>query len=206
MLTTIYLMRHSKNEIIENSIGNTLQEKNENAGLLEEGHSIIKNVLKSDELKNIDVIYSSHYKRAFQTAEYIAKENNIDVIVDERFGERKFGISSWDEKPKDFELKQFADEDFKVGNGECLKEVGKRVQEGLKDILNKHDGKRIVILTHGTASATLLKTWCDIEYLKPYKFNDKEFFDGNLNYCETFKLTFDNDKLINIENIKYKED
>ena len=31
------------------------------------------------------------------------------------------------------------------------------------------------------------------------KFNDKEIFDGKFNYCETFKLTFDNDKLINIE-------
>ena len=203
MITTVYLIRHSKNEIIEDSIGNTLQEKNENAKLTKEGHSIIEKISKHEELKNIDAIYSSNYKRAFQTAEYVAKENNLDIVIDERFGERKFGISSWEEKPKDFELKQFADENFKTPNGECIKEVQKRMYEGLLEVLDKHSGKKVVILTHGTATVSLLKIWCDIEYLKPYKYKGKEFFDGNVKYCETFKLTFDNDKLIDIENIKY---
>ena len=36
------------------------------------------------------------------------------------------------------------------------------------------------------------------------KFNGKIIFEGNLDYCETFKLEFDdNNKLINIENIKF---
>ena len=105
MLTTIYLIRHSKNERIEDSVGNTLQEKNENAKLLEEGHAIVKNICINNELKNIDVIYSSHYKRAFETAEYIAKENNLDILVDKRFGERKHGVASFDELPKDYEIK-----------------------------------------------------------------------------------------------------
>lgn len=203
MITTIYLMRHSKNEVIEDSIGNTLQEKNENAKLTKEGHSIIENISKSNELKNIDAIYSSNYKRAFQTAEYIAKENNLDIIIDERFGERKFGISSWDEKPKDFELKQFTDENFKTPNGECIKEVQKRMNDALLEVLNKHRGKKVVILSHGTATVSLLKIWCDIGYLKPYKYKGKEFFDGNVKYCETFKLTFKDKKLIDIQNIKF---
>ena len=206
MLTTIYLIRHSKTKPIEESGGNTLQEKNENVRLSEEGCSIIENISKSKELKKVNVIYSSNYKRSYETAEYIAKDNNLDIIVDERFGERKHGVSSFDELPKDFELKQFNDETFKVGNGECIKEVRIRMYDALKDILNKHNGKRVVILSHATAIASLLKTWCDISYLKPYKFNNIEFFDGNFNYCETFKLSFDNNKLINIENIKYEED
>lgn len=203
MLTTIYLMRHSKTKPIDESIGNTLQGKNENIGLSEEGCYIIENISKSKELKKVGVIYSSHYKRTFETAEYIAKENNLDVIVDKRFGERKHGVSSFDELPKDYEFKQFSDENFKVGDGESIKETQNRMNDALKDILNKHNGNRIVIVSHATAIASLLKTWCKI---RPYKFNGKEFFDGNFNYCETFKLLFDNDKLIDIENIKYKED
>ena len=36
-----------------------------------------------------------------------------------------------------------------------------------------------------------------------YYFKGNKFFDGKWNYCETFKLTFDDDnKLIDIENIK----
>ena len=148
MLTTIYLIRHSKTKPIEESIGNTLQEKNENIELSEEGHSIIEKISKSKELKKVGVIYSSHYKRTFETAEYIAKENNLDVIVDKRFGERKHGVSFFDELPKDYEFKQFSDENFKVGDGESIKETQNRMNDALKDILNKHNGKRIVVLSH----------------------------------------------------------
>ena len=206
MLTTIYLIRHSKTKPIEESIGNTLQEKNENIELSEEGCYIIENISKSKELKKVGVIYSSHYKRTFETAEYIAKENNLDVIVDKRFGERKHGVSSFDELPNDYEFKQFNDDNFKVGNGESLKEVRIRMQAALKDILDKYKEKRIVILSHSTAIASLLKTWCEIIYPDSYEFKGNKFFDGKWIACETFKLTFDNDKLINIENIKYKEE
>lgn len=206
MLTTIYLIRHSKTSGIDNSVGATLQEKNENVGLSKEGYSIIEKISKSNELKNIDVIYSSHYKRALYTAEYIAKENNLDTIVDERFGERKHGVSSFDELPNDYEFKQFNDDNFKVGNGESLTEVRIRMYNALQDILNKNKEKRIVVLSHSTAIASLLKTWCEIIYPDSYEFKGNKFFDGKWIACETFKLTFDNDKLINIENIKYKED
>ena len=206
MLTIIYLIRHSKTSGIDNSVGATLQEKNENVGLSEEGHSIIEKISKSNELKNVDYVYSSNYKRAIKTAEYIAKENNLDIIVDERIGERKHGVSSFDELPNDYEFKQFNDDNFKVGNGESLKEVRLRMQAALKNILDKYKGKRIVILSHSTAIASLLKTWCEIIYPDSYEFKGNKFFDGKWIACETFKLTFDNDKLINIENIKYKED
>ena len=63
---------------------------------------------------------------------------------------------------------------------------------------------KILIVGHSTATAFLLKTWCEISYSDNYKFNNKEFFDGKWNYCETFKLEFDeSDNLINIENIKF---
>lgn len=38
------------------------------------------------ELKNIDVLYSSHYVRAMSTAKYISESNNIMLNVDERLG------------------------------------------------------------------------------------------------------------------------
>lgn len=45
MITTIYLIRHSKTKPIEESFGDTLQEKNENIGLSKEDNLIsIKNI------------------------------------------------------------------------------------------------------------------------------------------------------------------
>lgn len=90
-----------------------------------------------------------------------------------------------------------------MGDGECLKEVQKRMYDALFDILNNCNGKRIVILSHSTAIASLLKTWCEIIYPNSYKFKENSFFNGKWIACETFKLTFNNDELINIENIKY---
>ena len=49
----------------------------------------------------------------------------------------------------------------------------------------------------------LFSNWCERQDNGTYKFNGKEFFDGKWNYCETFKLTFDEEnKLIDIINIK----
>ena len=38
-------------------------------------------------MKNIDVIWSSNYVRAIATAKYIARENNIEINIDEKLKE-----------------------------------------------------------------------------------------------------------------------
>ena len=159
MITTIYLIRHSKTKPIEESFGDTLQEKNENIGLSEEGKELVKNLCSNNKFKNIDIIYSSHYNRALSTANIIAKENNIDLIVDNRLGERKHGVSNFNELPENYEIKQFTDLNFKVGDGECINEVQKRMYDSLNDILSSNKGKNIIILSHSTAILSLLKPW-----------------------------------------------
>lgn len=74
------------------------------------------------------------------------------------------------------------------------------------EILNENKNKTIAIFSHATAISYLLKNWCDIEIIDDklrYSFNEKIILFGHFNYCETFKLYFDDDNdLINIENIK----
>ena len=90
-----------------------------------------------------------------------------------------------------------------MDNGESINEVINREENALNYILNNYKNKKILIVGHSTAMAALLSKWCNINYTDPYTYNNKEFFDGNWNYCETFKLEFDdNNNLINIENIK----
>lgn len=73
-------------------------------------------------------------------------------------------------------------------------------------ILNEHKSQRIAIVSHATAISYLLKKWCDIKMVDDklrYSFNNKILLDGYFNYCETFKLEFDDDNIIiNIENVK----
>ena len=60
-----------------------------------------------------------------------------------------------------------------------------------------------VEIVYRNAFSSLFSKWCEIDNKGICKFNNIQFFDGKWNYCETFKLTFDdNNNLVNIENIK----
>jgi len=209
MIKEVYLIRHSKPLKVNNDKNmDSLQIQNEKQPLSIEGENIAREKLNIDELKDIDKLYSSSYVRAISTAKYIAENNNIEINVINDFGERKFGINSWDELPDNFGEKQFLDENYKTEFGESQKEVRERTFNALMNVL-KNDEEKIAIVFHSTAMLFLIMTWCKAIPSKEdfsYKllFNDEEVFNGKIDYCEIFKLTFDDkNKLINIENIKH---
>ena len=203
-MTTIYLMRHS---IVFKDINNdynneSLQLQNEKMPLSVEGEELASNISKESELQNIDVVISSNYVRAMATAKYISNANKVNLIVNSSFGERKFGINSWDELPSDFGLRQNNDENYKVGDGESQKEVRERVYKALMEVVDKYKDKRIVIVSHGSAILWLLKQWCKVDLVDKYvTFNDKVILEDNVFNCTTFKLEFDDKRLVDIEKI-----
>ena len=203
-MTTIYLMRHSialKN--INNDYNNeSLQLQNEKMPLSIEGEELASNISKESELQNIDVVISSNYVRAMSTAKYIANANNVNLILNSDFGERKFGINSWDELPSDFGLRQNNDENYKMGDGESQKEVRERVYKALMKVIDEYKDKRIVIVSHGSAILWLLKQWCDVDLKnKCIIFNDKQILYDNIFNCTTFKLEFDDKRLVDIDKV-----
>ncbi len=206
-MTTIYLIRHSKPMKVNNTFNkDNLQLQNEKSSLSIEGEQIAKDKLNKKEFDGIDIIFSSNYVRTIQTAKYLSEKNNAEINVISDLGERKFGIDSWDELPDNFERKQFLDENYKLNNGENQKEVKDRMYSVIMKILNKYPNKRIAIVSHGTAISYLLKKWCDVNIVDDklrYSFKNEIILDGYFNYCETFKLVFDDEnKLIEIKNIK----
>lgn len=207
-MTTIYLIRHSKPLKVNNTFNNdNLQIQNEKSSLSIEGEQIAKEKLSNNEFDNLDVLYSSSYVRAIQTSKYLTIKNELEINIISDLGERKFGIDSWNQLPENFERKQFLDENYKIGNGESQKEVSNRMYSTILKILNENKNKRIGIVSHATAISYLLKNWCDIQVVEDklrYSFNNNIILDGYFNYCETFKLEFDdNNKIISIENIKF---
>ena len=206
-MTTIYLIRHSKPLKVNNTFNSdNLQIQNEKSSLSIEGEQIAQEKLNKNEFANIDVLFSSNYVRAIQTAKYLSAKNNLEINIISDLGERKFGIDSWDQLPENFERKQFLDENYKIGDGESQKEVSNRMYSTIMKILDENKNKSIAIVSHATAISYLLKKWCDIQVIDDklrYSFNNNIILDGYFNYCETFKLVFDdNNKIINIENIK----
>lgn len=188
---------------INNDYNNeSLQLQNEKMPLSIEGEELASNISKESELQNIDVVISSNYVRAMSTAKYIANANNVNLILNSDFGERKFGINSWDELPSDFGLRQNSDENYKLGDGESQKEVRERVYKALMDLIDKYKDKRIVIVSHGSAILWTLKEWCNVDLKnKRILFNDKIILYDNIFNCTTFKLEFNDKKLVNIDKV-----
>lgn len=209
-MTKIYLLRHSqpfRKLLGEYNSSDVEQVRNEKNVLSVDGEKLAREMSERKELQNIDVIYSSHYVRAMCTAKYIAENNNIKLNVDERLGERKFGVNDMAELPSGFFEEQFRNWDYKLEKGESANEVSKRMNEVLLEIINNNKDKTIAIVSHGTAISAMLKTWCNVLLNEETKlvelyFNDKLVFDGNWNCPELFKLEFDNNNLISISNIR----
>lgn len=209
-MTTLFIVRHS--EPIKDLLGNYKcdeieQLQNEKIILSVNGEAKAYKMSKLKELQNIDALYSSNYVRTMSTAKYIAENNQIKLNVDQRLGERKFGVNSLNELPQDFFEHQFSDWNYKINDGESLLEVSKRMQEALLEILKNNENKRVVLVSHGTALSVMLKKWCEIKLNEETKlveiyFNNNLVFDGNWQLPELFKLVFDKDELIGIKNIK----
>ena len=207
MITTIYLIRHSKPLKVNNNLNNdNLQIQNEKSSLSIEGEQMAKEKLNNKELNNIDVLYSSNYVRTIQTAKYLAENNNIEINIISNLGERKFGIDSWEQLPENFERKQILDENYKIGTGENQKEVRDRMYSTIIKILNENKNKRIAIVSHATAISFLIKKWCDVGIINDklrYSFKNNILLEGYIEYCASFKLEFAEDNhLINIEFLK----
>ena len=84
-MSKIYIVRHGQDEDNANGLLNGHRDK-ELTALGRQQAKVIAGKLKGD---GIDVIYTSPLKRAYETAEIIAKELQIDqVIRDENLKER----------------------------------------------------------------------------------------------------------------------
>jgi len=209
MKTVIYLVRHSEGLKRKVNIINSdsLQITNEKNPLSVNGEKKAEELSKIAEMKYIDLVISSNYVRTISTAKYICDVNDKDLHIIETFGERKHGVSSWDELPENFELKQMQDKDYKIENGESQVEVATRMYDSLVKVLKENLGKRIVIVSHATAITFLFmklgKYKDNCVYFKDSIVIDKDF---KWNAPEVFKLEFIEEELISIENVIYNKE
>ena len=213
MVTTVYLIRHSvkfrSDDIGIYNTSDSKQLKTEKNMLTVDGEKRAEILSKEKEFENIDTIYSSNYVRAMQTAKYFLKEKML-LNIDERFNERKYGTLEKGDKNQFF-CEQYRNEKLKNIDGESQEEVKKRVTEAFFEVVNNNKGKRIVIVSHGTAISFLLMNWCkllDIQpnYLRKFEFKGNIIFNKTFNAPEVFKIELDEDNVvINIENIEFED-
>ncbi len=146
-MTTIYFVRHAQPDFnVKCDITRPLTDKG------------IKDCIKVLEFfkdKNIDIIFSSPYKRAIDTIKPFANFIHKDIKIVEDFKERKID-SCWIEDFEQFSKKQWEDFNYKLTDGESLKEVQDRNIKELNNLLHNFNDKTLLVGTHGTALSTII--------------------------------------------------
>ena len=206
-MKTIYLIRHSAPFVeiynYEDYNNSSWKECNKNMILSVEGEENAKKICNIEEMKKVDDIYSSNSFRAIGTAKYLASQNNLKIKLDDRINERELGVNKISELPNNFTLDSFNNKDLKVGFGESLNEVDKRLDAFLKEILLS-DKKNIALFIHGIMMLSFLQNNFDFNFdglnLK-LSFNNKIICDDKMKNPMIFKITFDDNKIVNIEYI-----
>lgn len=105
--------------------------------------------------RHIDAVYSSPFRRAYDTVADFAEKAGLSITTVDDFRERQLA-NVWVTDFIAFCEQQWADFSYKRPGGECLAEVEERNIRALQQILTQHSGENIVIGSHGTAIATVL--------------------------------------------------
>ncbi len=147
MQTRVFFVRHAQPDL---SVKDDLLRP-----LTEKGKRDAEKVTKTLRGQNIDVIYSSPLKRAYDTVKDLAQEIGVAINPVDDFRERKID-NVWVNDFREFSRRQWDDFNFKLEHGECLNEVQKRNIEALYEVIETNRGLNIVIATHGTALATII--------------------------------------------------
>jgi len=106
--------------------------------------------------EEIHAIYSSHLRRARQTAEFISQPHALPVLIEEELRELDHGelegltFNEIKNRYGDFLIRWRSEPaDIQVPGGERLADVAERAWTGLNDIVVRHaDEERILVVSH----------------------------------------------------------
>jgi broad specificity phosphatase PhoE len=104
--------------------------------------------------EQLAAVYSSPLRRALETAQLVAARHGLEAVPVE--GLREVDVGSWqaltrDEVERRFpeQFRRWLDHGRGWDDGESYEEMGERVLAALDELVARHDGERIVAVTHG---------------------------------------------------------
>lgn len=168
----IYLIRHSESiDDIQDCYGGIAD-----FDLTENGKNKVEEYSKKINDYGIEKIYSSPYKRAYQTAQILNKKINVEhEVVNDLRELNSYGILSGVNKKlaKDifsyvFEKEEYKNTGYYLGTtflgGEDVNEFDTRVKNAIDYIVNKSNGlNTIAIVTHGGVYRSIYKNIFNID-------------------------------------------
>lgn len=152
--TTLVFLRHG--ETVHTTDKRFSGPGGEDPGLTEQGWDQARraaDALAADD-EPYDAVLSSPLQRTRETASVVADALGLDVVIEDGFREAAFG--AWDGLTLEQVAEKWPDEldgwldSFSVAppGGESIVEVQARVDVALAAVLERYDGKRIVVVSH----------------------------------------------------------
>ncbi len=194
----IYLIRHSESiDDIEKCYGGIAD-----FDLTENGKNKVKEHRKEIDNYGIEKIYTSPYKRAYQTAEILNENIKVELKIIEGIRElNSHGILSGVNKQlaKDifsyvFQKEEYKNTGYYFGKtflgGENIEEFDNRVKRAINSIIKDSEGlKTIAIVTHGGVHRSIFKNILNvnkkIEEIDDVATTILDYDNGKINIIET---------------------
>lgn len=143
-MKTVYLVRHAS------ANGQPVE-----APLTEQGRKQALALVDFFKHKEVDIIYSSPFKRALDTIKPLSDSKKINIVEDSRLGERILSTVSfedWRDKLK----QSFDDFDLVFEGGESHSAGMERAKFMLEDVLCSRD-ENILLVSHGNMTTLLMR-------------------------------------------------
>ncbi|PRX29865.1 alpha-ribazole phosphatase/probable phosphoglycerate mutase [Orenia metallireducens] len=148
--------------------------------------------------EEIDVIYASDLERAYKTAKTVAKEHDLEVDKFKELQEISFG--QWEgltynqiQEKYQAEWAMWEEDPALNGapEGESLKDVQERSIKKLEEIISRHLGNTILIVSHGGVIKVLISTLFGIPLAKAWQLMQSNTSVNIINYYEEDKVALE---------------
>ena len=169
MKTRFYFIRHGETQWNKQGIYQGWTD----IALSEEGKKQAECLGKrfENEKLKLDAVYSSPLQRAIATAEAVAKAKGLGVIADQHFKEINFGewegytVEQLSQKHGKAYTDFFENPFIHPFPGErSFDAVIKRSLEGFQQLLKKHEGGNVAVVSHGGLLRVLIMTLMEMDY------------------------------------------
>ena len=131
--------------------------------LSEEGVRQAEELARNFPVESVDAVYSSDLKRAYRTAELIARKFGCEVQTKQTLRELNFGdweglsyaeiVNGWPDAMKNF-LRH--PDVLEVPHGETFQQLRERAMNTVQEIVAQHEGDTVVLTAHGGILRTIL--------------------------------------------------
>jgi len=170
-MTTLFLIRHAQSAAnADGRIQGWLD-----SPLSEAGRQQVQALCERFRSTPLDAVYASPLARAADTAQAIAAIHNLAVILDDRL--KEYNMGQWTGLNR-AEIEALspgvdleAEHELVVPGGETAQEMRERVEPFVREVVGRHAGQSVAVITHGGTLGMLVGAMIGLPVMRRHPFS-----------------------------------